>query len=224
MGEDKFRSLTFLGVVLALRSPVFSGPWFPLKSHENACAPLSGFRTTFPIASSRSLALCRQPTWRKVWGAAQWSEGQGQGREDTLGGVQEVFYLFVHQDAVGVVELTLITMTPRGLWDVSTPQRNRNGRILEPCVWHPLSTLSGRVWTLYSFDIIVFPLSCLGPALQSTGVQDRVLAEAQGHGPLGSPGASWWILRSTPGKPFLTIFLKIRWQAGTTVCLGPGFL
>lgn len=116
-----------------------------------------------------------------------------------------------------------------------------------------MSTLSGRVWTLYFFDTI--PLSCLGPALQSTGVQDRVLAEAQGYGPLGSPGALWWILRSTPGKLFLTMFLKICsqqcWrqgsillvgtlqsntsvdlplkvfetrQAGATVCLGPGLL
>lgn len=71
--EDKIRSLTFLGVVLARRSPVFSGPWFPLKSHGNACAPLSVFRTSFPVAFSRSLALPRayEPTWGKVWGAAQ---------------------------------------------------------------------------------------------------------------------------------------------------------
>lgn len=79
---------------------------------------------------------------------------------------------------MGVVELTLITMKPRGLWDVSTRQRNRDGRIFEPCVWLPMSTLSGRVWTLYLFNTIVFPVSCLGPALQSTGVQGRVLHRA----------------------------------------------
>lgn len=60
--EDKIRSLTFLGVVLAPRSPVFSGPWLPLKSHGNACAPLSGLRTSFPVAFSRSLALPRELT------------------------------------------------------------------------------------------------------------------------------------------------------------------
>lgn len=83
--------------------------------------PTLWFLDHLPLAFSRSLALCRQPTWGKVWGAAQRSEGQGQGREDTLGGVQEVFYLLVHQDAVGVVELTLITMKPRGLWGVTPP-------------------------------------------------------------------------------------------------------
>lgn len=86
--EDKIRSLTFLGVVLAHRSPVFSGPWFPLKSHGNACAPLSGLRTSFPVAFSRSLALPRayEPTYvGEGVGSCTAVRGPGPGKRGHLG-------------------------------------------------------------------------------------------------------------------------------------------
>lgn len=82
--EDKIRSLTFLGVVLARRSPVFSGPWFPLKSHGNACAPLSGFWTSFPAAFSRSLALPRAYVGEGV-GSCTAVRGPGPGKRGHLG-------------------------------------------------------------------------------------------------------------------------------------------
>lgn len=141
---------------------------------------------------------------------------------------------------MGEVELTLITMKPRGLWDVTPRQKNRDGRIFEPCVWLPMSTLSGRVWTLYLFNTIVFPVFCLGPAHRAwpsrvswNFVVDPALHSREAFSyhipedPLTTVLEAGRILlvgALQSNAVDLPLEVSETRQAGTTVCLGPGLL